>query len=152
MKQITDVLREDHRCLRRILSKLEALLINGCVPKEALKLVLSHLELELETHIRREAYLSPFLMSVTRGELPGYHEAREHEDIRTSLQLLKDLVEKDYFLSLGAIEAYAFHLIDTLKEHMMDEETHLFPLAERVMTKALLEDINALVEERHLVA
>ena len=147
MTQLIEILKKDHERIRLMLDMFEhALRRDDGMPSETWDALLSRLEAELETHIKREEILLPFLYSVTKGGLRGYHEERDHADIRTTIRLLRDLVEEEHALSLGVIEAYGSHLIDALREHMDEEETLVFPVAEEALGESVLEDIAHLME------
>lgn len=147
MRSVIETLKDDHARLRRMLDVFEhALNRDDGQPNETLDSLLSRLEEELEAHIKREEVLLPFLYSVTKGGLKRYHEERDHTDIRTTIHLLRDLLSEEHSISLGVIDAYGSHLMDTLREHMEEEEKSVFPIAERALSPVLLEDITHLIE------
>ena len=141
MNGAIDVLKKDHERLRQILVNLERLLKEKDVPEIMLKLFLNHLERELEGHLKKEEdYLMPTLFSVA-GKLKRYHNERDYEDIRTYIQFLRIVLRERYPTSATDIQAAGSHLIDTLREHMEEEEKVLFPIAERVLGQGMLETI-----------
>ena len=142
MTQLIEILKKDHARIRGILETLEQTLQkDDGPPVEMCDRLFARLEQELEEHLKREEYLLSFLYSVTKKELRGYHEAREHADIRTTIHLLRDLLKEERSLSVAVIEAYGSHLIDTLREHMDQEERFVFRIAEQVLGEELLENM-----------
>lgn len=149
MEQIIDILKNDHDYLREILNALETVLQQEGKTGKACEVVLARLEEGLEDHLKKEEYLLSFLYSLTKKPLKGYHEEREHLDIRTTIRLLRDLLrEGSDSVSVGVIQTYGSHLIDTLRDHMAEEEAVVFPIAARALGEETLETIADLVVVR----
>jgi len=146
MTQILKILEEEHQKMLKTLDTLEAVL-QGEDSENSLETVLSQLERQLEEHSKKEEYFLRFFYSATRKGIRGYRGMRDHMDVYASIQLLKDLTNREHAISLDVIEAYGSHLVEILREHITQEDSFVFPMAKETLGPELLESIGRLIEE-----
>lgn len=131
----TEELRNDHEALREQLAQLEEWLpLLNTAPLTLLNLIRTLIR-RLHTHTEQEEWLLVALQERVRGKA---HVATgsfpdEHQDQQRTLRHLLELFAKGHDAPADQVDAYATHLIDSLREHMAKEEAELFPLADRVL-------------------
>ena len=130
--ELSEVLRHDHDVLRATLAMLEEQLpafrtaFRSVSVSRLLDSLATHLRLHTEREERLLAALAP------RGEgpfaAPIHHLQDEHENQRTRLAILHELLTHPEPAVEGQIVAHASHLVQDLREHMAAEERQFFPL------------------------
>jgi len=130
----TDELRHDHATLRGKLAQLEEWLPFLKAAPFTLLNVTRTLTRRLHTHTEREEQLLLALRERLRGKESSIADSfpAEHQDQRQTLRLLLELLANGHDAPADQVEADATHLIESLREHMANEEAVLFPLADRV--------------------
>ena len=130
----TSDLRQEHDTIRQWLDRLEALLPVSQERRLPVVFVLRKITDRLAAHLAHEAELYERLgQELWQPASPASAIRHEHEDVTTTLNILDQLLTKGHSASLETFQLYIQHLLDTLREHMADEETQLFPLIDRLL-------------------
>ncbi len=131
-----DVIAElviDHREVEEMFAKLE-----GELPPDERQTLLEHVVAELVRHaVAEEAWLYP----AVRDRLPdgGAIADKERKDHLEVEQLLKQLEGEDPHDPANRAALHA--LMATVREHVQDEETRLFPALRTVYSQQELKDL-----------
>ncbi len=128
---VTAVLRKDHDILRTKLKCLEAALrVAPQTPLVLRKMCCHSFTRVLDQHIKREeAALKPY-----RHRVRAILQQRKHQDHADQRRVLRDLnalLLQGVKIPVGAVAPRFFHLIDELREHMVEEEREIFPTVDR---------------------
>ncbi len=139
MRKATDLLRKDHRVLRRLFAEYAE---DGRRPRSEKREIYGQLFHELQMHARLE-----------REVLYGPMYPQRPADVRRACRrharidrLLKDLADREpgdasFETGMGALRS-------EVESHIREEEQETFPAAEEVLTRRQLEDMAVLVAAR----
>ncbi len=134
----TDPLRADHDVLRAKLWSLELYLPSSHECAGTLSRLTESLASCLRSHTEREERLLA-RFTLRRGEPPGeslQHLHDEHENQRTRLAILHDLLTRGEAVPEDQLATHASSLIQDLREHMAQEEAAVFrALDEQALTR-----------------
>ena len=131
--RFSDELRYDHEVLRAKLCTLEAYLPSCRVCACTLSRLTDSLATCLRSHTEREERLLATLTGRQRPPLgePLQHLHDAHENQRTRLAILHELLTTPEPASEEQIATHASHLVKDLREHMAVEERQFFPIIDR---------------------
>ncbi len=138
-RSATDLLRNDHRILRRLLAEYGS---GGPRPPREKREIYGQLFHELALHARLEREL---LYGAMRKRRPAdvRKACRRHARID---RLLKDLADREP--GQVSFETGMSALRKEVEEHIREEERETFPAAESVLTPRQLDDMAVLVTAR----
>ncbi len=130
---LTQELLHDHQVLRAKLDLLEQGLPHPHATPGTLLNLIRTIARRLQQHTEREHAAIEILSSARHGQaspLTGYL-LHDHRDQDQTLTILEELLAKGRACEVDRVAAYAMHLIDSLREHMADEEERFFPFLEQ---------------------
>jgi iron-sulfur cluster repair protein YtfE (RIC family) len=126
-------LSRDHHILRAKLALLEEWLPHThAIPFTLLNLIRT-IARRLQQHTEREHAAIERLSSARHGQAspPISHLLHDHRDQDETLMILEELLAKGRACEADRVVTYASHLIDSLREHMANEEERFFPFLEQ---------------------
>jgi len=127
-----DRLKRDHKILRAKLDVLEGALQMGPETWFVLREVCYTLSRQLQDHLKREEGLVQACKEALTEDAIS-HLTVEHTDEPQLLRAVNRLFVNGHSHSLNAIKPALTTLIQSLRTHMAEEETELFPVIERVL-------------------
>ena len=130
---VTEELRHDHQVLRAELAPLAEWLPPTHAGPVTLLSLIRTIARRLQQHTEQEHAALERLSYAKRGRAspPTDHLLHDHRDQDETLTILDELLAKGRAYEADHIITYATHLIDSLREHMADEEERLFPFFEQ---------------------
>ena len=131
---VREELSRDHQILRAKLDLLEQWLPHTHAAPFTLLHLIRTIARRLQQHTEREHAAIESRSSARHGQaspLTGYL-FHDHRDQDETLTILEELLAKGRACEVDHVITYATHLIDSLRDHMANEEAALFPLADRV--------------------
>ncbi len=130
---VREDLLHDHHILRAKLDLLEQWLPHTHAAPFALLKLIRTIARRLQQHTEREHAAIESLSSARHGQAspPTDHLLHDHRDQNETLTILEDLLAKGRACEADHGITYATHLIDSLREHMADEEERFFPFLEQ---------------------
>jgi hemerythrin superfamily protein len=138
-QDVIDILVSDHREVEELFIELETGLVDGEERRRVTDVVIA----ELVRHaVAEEAYVYPAARrALPDGDKIAEHEISEHADAERTMKDLEDLkVEEPEF------DAKLSHLISTIRHHVQDEETDLFPRLRQACSAEELQELGRKVE------
>ena len=138
------LLKEDHKRVRALFARLEKTTERATDTRQEL---LDRIEQEIRVHttIEEEIFYPAYKEAVSKREDEKlYHEAlEEHHCADTVLTEMKaSALESDEFSAKGKV------LKDLVEHHAEEEETQMFPRAQRVMETSRLSELGTQMKER----
>ena len=133
-------LSHDHQILRAKLDLLEQWLPHTHATPCTLLNLIRAIARRLQQHTEREHAAIELLSSAGHGQAspPISHLLHDHRDQDETLTILEEFLAKGRACEVDQILAYGAHLIDSLREHMADEEASLFPIVDKIGEPALV--------------
>lgn len=123
---VTAMLKKDHEILRRKLDFLETAMQVAPQSAFVLRDMCHSLTKMLDAHIHREEEaLAPHTNRIRA--LLRYHAGQDHADQQTVLRDINTMLLAGIKMPTSTVVNRLSHLIQELREHMADEEEHLFP-------------------------
>jgi len=127
---VTTMLKKDHEVLRRKLEFLEAALHVAPQSVFVLREMCHSLTKMLDAHIRREEQaLAPHANRVRA--ILRYRAGEDHADQQQVLRDINTMLLAGIKMPTSTVVNRLSHLIEELREHMVDEEQHLFPAVDK---------------------
>jgi len=129
---VIEELLNDHDILRAKLDLLEQGLPHTHAAPFTLLNLIRTIARRLQQHTEREHAALESLSSARHGQAspPADHLLHDHRDQDETLTILEELLAKGHACEADHVITYATHLIDSLREHMADEEERFFPFFE----------------------
>ena len=129
----TEDLSQDHQILRAKLDLLEQWLPYAHAAPFTLLNSIRTIARRLQQHTEREHAAIESLSSARHGQAspPISRLLHDHRDQDETLTILEELLAKGRACEADHVITYATHLIDSLREHMADEEERFFPFLEQ---------------------
>ena len=126
---VIEELLHDHQVLQAELDLLEQWLPHAHTAPFTLLNLVRTIARRLQQRIEREHAALESLSSARHGHAspPTDHLPHDHRDQDETLTILEDLLATGRACEADHVITYATHLIDSLREHMADEEGRLFP-------------------------
>jgi hemerythrin-like domain-containing protein len=130
---VREELLHDHQVLRAKLDLLEQWLPHAHAAPFTLLNLVRTIARRLHQHTERERAVMERLSSARHGQAspPTDRLLHDHRDQDETLTILEELLAKGRACEADHVITYATHLIDSLREHMADEEERFFPLLEQ---------------------
>ena len=127
---VTAMLKKDHEVLRRKLEFIETALQVAPQSVFVLRDMCHSLTNMLDAHIRREEQaLAPYANRIRA--ILQYQAGEDHADQRTVLRDVNTMLLAGIKMPTSTVVDRLSHLIEELREHMADEEQHLFPAIDK---------------------
>lgn len=132
---ITTLIRMDHSHVLALFHRFKA----HSSPNKKRALVRSAcLAIEVHAQLEEEIFY-PALRTVISGDEVLEKSEREHNEMRLSIRELRELTELDGAPTDETFDDKFRALIRIVMHHVADEETHLLPVAERLLAEQLSE-------------
>jgi len=130
---VREELLNDHDILRAKLAQLEQWLPHTHAAPFSLLSLIRTIARRLQQHTEREHAAIESLSYARDGRAspPTDHLLHDHRDQDETLTILEELLAKGRACQADHVITYATHLIDSLREHMADEEERFFPFFEQ---------------------
>ena len=130
---VREELLHDHHILRAKLDLLEQWLPHAHAAPFTLLHLIRTIARRLQQHTEREQDVVESLWYSRHGQAspPIDHPLHDHRDQDQTLTILEELLAKGRACEVDRVITYAAHLIDSLREHMADEEERFFPFLEQ---------------------
>lgn len=132
-----EMLKEDHARMRKLLTEL-AESTERATKKRSELLEKIERELKVHTTLEEEVFYPAFKEAGDKDSARMYFEAKE-EHRAVELLVLPDLLKTDP--GSECFSGRAKVLKELIEHHIQEEEEEMFPSAEKLMDKALLDEI-----------
>lgn len=127
---VTAMLKKDHEVLRRKLEFLETAMQVAPQSVFVLRDMCHSLTKMLDAHIRREEQaVAPHTNRIQA--LLKYRAGKDHTDQRQVLRDINTMLLAGIKMPTSTVVYRLAHFIEELREHMADEEAHLFPAVDK---------------------
>jgi hemerythrin-like domain-containing protein len=135
-----ELLKKDHEKVANLFEKLEATTERAVKTREEL---FTQLKYELDTHAQiEESLLYPVLKDADDTRDLTLESFEEHRIVKQLLSELEQMPKNEEQWS-----AKLKVLRENVKHHVEEEEKELFPIAKKVLSKEILDDIGTLIME-----
>lgn len=146
------VLREDHRMVAELFQKIEDIPSDAPSDSEQMKLrraLFEQVSEELSRHaVAEEALLYPLIRSkIPNGAELADHAIEEHQEVKEILARLENMG-----LDELAFEGEFRTLMTTIKDHVNEEETELFPLLQAHVDDETLQNLGMQITAAKVLA
>ncbi|UAW97513.1 hemerythrin domain-containing protein [Halopseudomonas nanhaiensis] len=140
----TDLLVQDHEKLKKLLSEITDT-TERAVKKRTELLAQIEAELHAHTQIEEEDFYPAYKKAGGKDETKMYHEAKEEHRAVEAL-VLPDLKKTD----VGTVEfsGRIKVLKEMLEHHIEEEESEMFPEAEKILNKQELAELGERMEKK----
>jgi len=138
-QDVIDILVTDHREVEELFIELESGLVDGEERRRVTDVVIAEL---IRHAVAEETYVYPAARkALPDGDELAEHEIAEHADAEQTMKDLEGLAVED-----PQFDAKLTHLITTIRHHVQDEETDLFPRLRQACSTEELQALGKKVE------